>query len=71
MPHGLTTVGLEYIIQNGSQKYCDSLLLNKRLVINTVKDNPQLSEPQGPGSSNFDWRYFEHNKDDTQWVRRL
>ena len=29
-----------------------------------MKDNPQLSEPQGPGSSKLDWRYFEHNKDD-------
>ena len=31
---------------------------------NTVKDNPQLSEPQGPGTSKLDWRYFEHNKID-------
>ena len=30
----------------------------------TVKDNPQLSEPQGPGTSKLDWRYFEHNKVD-------
>ena len=32
--------------------------------VNTVKDNPQLSEPQGPGTSKLDWRYFEHNKID-------
>ena len=30
----------------------------------TVKDNPQLSEPQEPGTSKLDWRYFEHNKFD-------
>ena len=29
-----------------------------------MKDTPQLSEPQGPGTSNLDWRYFEHNKVD-------
>ena len=27
-----------------------------------MKDNPQISEPQGPGPSKLDWRYFEHNK---------
>ena len=30
----------------------------------TVKDNLQLSEPQEPGTSKLDWRYFEHNKVD-------
>ena len=30
----------------------------------TVKDNPQLSESQGPGTSKLYWRYFEHNKVD-------
>jgi hypothetical protein len=30
----------------------------------TVKDNPQLSEPQGPWNSKLDWRYFEHNEVD-------
>ena len=25
---------------------------------NTVKDTPQLIEPQGPGTSKLDWRYF-------------
>ena len=30
----------------------------------TVKDNPQLSEPQGSGTSKLDWRYFEYNKVD-------
>ena len=29
-----------------------------------MKDNPQLSEPQGPGTSKLDWRYFENNKVD-------
>ena len=32
--------------------------------LNTVKDNPQLSEPQGPETSKLDWRYFERNKVD-------
>ena len=35
-----------------------------RRVPNTVKDNPQLSKPQGPGTSKLDWRYFEHNRND-------
>ena len=30
----------------------------------TVKDNPQLSDLKGPGTSKLDWRYFEHNKVD-------
>ena len=30
--------------------------------VNTVKDNPQLSDLKGPGTSKLDWRYFEHNK---------
>ena len=30
----------------------------------TVKDNPQLSDLNGPGTSKLDWRYFEHNKVD-------
>ena len=30
----------------------------------TVKDTPQLIEPQGLGTSKLDWRYFEHNKID-------
>ena len=29
-----------------------------------MQDNSQLSEPQGPGTSKLDWRYFEHNKVD-------
>ena len=29
-----------------------------------MKDNPQLSEPQGPGTSKLDWRYFENTKVD-------
>mgnify|MGYP001177670230 CR=1 FL=1 len=32
--------------------------------INTVGINPRLSEPQGPGTSKLDWRYFEDNKVD-------
>jgi hypothetical protein len=31
---------------------------------NTVKDNPQISDLKGPGTSKLDWRYFEHNKVD-------
>ena len=31
----------------------------------TMKDNPQLSKPQEPGTSKLDWRYFEHNKVDS------
>ena len=31
----------------------------------TVKDNLQLSEPQEPGTSKLDWRYFERNKVDS------
>ena len=30
----------------------------------TVKDNSQLSDLKGPGTSKLDWRYFEHNKVD-------
>ena len=30
----------------------------------TVKDNPQLSDLKGPGTSKLDWRYFEYNKID-------
>ena len=30
----------------------------------TVKDNPQLIDLKGPGTSKWDWRYFEHNKVD-------
>ena len=33
-------------------------------LLDTVKDNPQLCEPQGPGTSKLDWRYFENNKID-------
>ena len=29
-----------------------------------MKDNPQLSDLKGPGTSKLDWRYFEHNKID-------
>ena len=29
-----------------------------------MKDNPQLSEPQRPGTSKLDWRHLEHNKID-------
>ena len=29
-----------------------------------MKDNPQLSDLKGPGTSKLDWRYFEHNKVD-------
>ena len=29
-----------------------------------MKDNPQLSDLKGPGTSKLDWRYLEHNKID-------
>ena len=37
----------------------------------TVKDNLQLSEPQEPGTSKLDWRYFEHNKFDRNELQVL
>ena len=30
----------------------------------TVKDNPQLSDLKGLGTSKLDWRYFEQNRVD-------
>ena len=36
----------------------------ERLGSSTVKDNPQLSDLKGLGTSKLDWRYFEHNKID-------
>ena len=38
--------------------------MNSKNLPITVKDTPQLSEPQGPGTSKLDWRYFEYNKTD-------
>ena len=32
--------------------------------LSNVKDKPQLSEPQGPGTPKLDWRYLDHNKID-------
>ena len=31
---------------------------------NTVVINPRLSDLKGPGTSNLDWRYLDHNKID-------
>ena len=45
-----------------SKKYF--IFLPAFYLIITVKDNPQLSDLKGPGTSKLELRYFEHNKVD-------
>ena len=43
-----------------------------RFWLNTVKETPNyLSEPQEPGTSKLDWRYFEHNTFDRNELQVL
>ena len=34
------------------------------MILITVKDKPQLSEPQGPRTPKVDWKYLDHKKID-------
>ena len=39
------------------------------LPASTVKDNPQLIDLKGPGTSKLDWRYLERNKIDRNEIQ--
>ena len=54
------------IIYTGFQKVYIEILSYAFSTVpaSTVKDNPQLSDLKGPGTSKLDWRYLEHNKID-------
>ena len=46
------------ILNFGIGFFIDSITELLWNLTNTVKDTPQLIEPQGPGTSKLDWRYF-------------
>ena len=48
----------QQLLQQQQQHNPETIVVHTTTQGNTVKDTPQLIEPQGPGTSKLDWRYF-------------